>query len=403
MRMFLRVLAPLALVAAAGCSGSSGPDNSSEPLELLPQGDASVKILHASPDAPAVNVSVGTTDFDGVDYKEGTGALTLPNNIYPVQIDGILPDGTATVIGPVNLSLEAGTRYSILAVGGVANIEPLVLEQPDSEVPAGSARLRVVHGAPMAPEVDVYVTAPGADLGASAPVGTFQFKGDLGPVDVTAGDYQIRVTAAGDPAAVVYDAGTVTLADGANLLVTAVENTTTGAAPISLVVQDDSGPAELLDVNTPANVRVVHNSPDAPSVDVVANDNFASPLVSDLAFPDFTPFLEVPPATYNIKVTDSATQSVIAIDADLALAAGVSYDVLAVDVLASIEALIAIDDPRPVSTEAKVRIIHGSPAAGEVDIYVTEQGADITALEPTLAAVPFKANTGFLSAESRRL
>ncbi|MGB5245108.1 MAG: DUF4397 domain-containing protein [Woeseia sp.] len=401
MKFLFRVLAPLGLLALAACSSSSGPDNTATPLPPAVQGTASVQILHASPDAPPVNIKVNTTSIDNVDYKSGTGILELPSNTYSITVEGILPDGPVAVIGPVNVTFVADTRYSILAVGEVANIAPLILEQPDTAVPAGSTRLRVVHGAPNAPAVDVYLTAPGADLTMSAPVGSFEFGGDLGPVDVPAGDYQIRVTAAQDAAAVVYDSGTITLSDGANLLVTAVDvtaDTNLGTAPVSLVVQDGTGSAEILDAASGAGVRVVHDVADAPNVDVIANDNFAAPLVPDLAFPNFTPFLSVPPATYNIKVVDSATQGLVVIDADLALAAGIFYDVLAVGSLSTaIEPLVAADDPRRVATESKVRIIHGSPSAGDVDIYVTAQGADISGIDPTLPAVPFKANTGYLS------
>jgi hypothetical protein len=355
-----------------------------------------VQVLHASPDAPAVNITIGSTNFTGVDYKSGTAALALFAGTKTVKVDGIVPGGTATVIGPVDVNFMEKKLYSIVAIGDVATIHPLILEQPDTPVAGGSVRLRLVHAAPMAPRVDVYLTAPGASLSGAAPVGTFSFEENLGPVEVMADNYQVRVTAAGTTT-VVFDSGTIALERGKNLLIAAVQNTGTGSAPISLVVQDGSKSTQILDAATPAALRVVHASPDAPAVDVVVNDDFANPLVSNLSFPEFTPFVNVAPATYNVKVTDSATQTLVPINASVNPAAGISYTVLAVGNLAAIEPLIVADDPRRVATAAKVRIIHASPTAQNVDIYVTAPGASIASLAPTLANVPFKANTGFLS------
>ncbi len=373
-------------------------DSDNSPLVTVPQ-TANIQVLHASPDAPAVNILVdGGAIASDVDYKVGTGQLEVDAGTYSVEVEGILADGsTATVIGPVDLTFDADTTYSIAAVGPVAAIEPVVVSQPRTAVSAGAARLFVLHGAAAAPQVDVFVTTPGADLTATAPTGTFAFKETIGPAEVAAGDYQIRVTLAGDPTTVVYDSGTVPLADGDDLFVAAVPNTTASASPISLVVQNGSAAVEIADAATPASLRVFHTSPDAPAVDVVVNDNFASPLVPGLAFPDFAGYVNVPADDYNVKVTAAGNPGAIVIDADLTLEAGQAYDVLAVDNLAAIEALVLNDDPRPVATESKVRIVHASPTAQDVDIYVVAPGTDINTVDPTFAAIPFKASTGYVS------
>lgn len=400
MKSLIKTLFAFSIVVLAACDSSdSSPFLQESSVETF-----NLQVLHASADAPLVNVLVdGSSALEGVDYKSGSGQLALEAGSYSIEVEGILPGGNAAVIGPVALDFAADTVYTVVAVGNVADIEPVVFSQPRQNPSAGSARLAVLHGAPDAPAVDVYVTTPEAVLADSTPVGSFEFKGTIGPAEVAAGDYRIRVTLAENADAVVYDSGTVTLVAGDDFFITAVPSTNAGSSPISLVLLTGSGSAEIPTSGTPASLRVFHASPDTPSfdntaVDVVVNDNFDQPLVPGLEFTQVAGFVSVAPDTYNVKVTPAGNSGVIPIDADLTLAAGGAYDVLAVGTLATLEPLVLNDDPRPVNAYAKVRIVHAAPAAAaaSVDIYVTAPGTDINDVEPTLSAVPFKANTGYI-------
>ena len=65
--------------------------------------------------------------------------------------------------------------------------------------------------------------------------------------------------------------------------------------------------------------------------------------------------------------------------------------------LADIEPLVLEDNNLAVATEAKVRLVHGSTLAGNVDIYVLAAGSGMGSSARAFANVPFKANTGYVS------
>ncbi|MEM9690101.1 MAG: DUF4397 domain-containing protein [Pseudomonadota bacterium] len=392
------LLATTAIALAACDSDDPNPGGTEEPSNTF------VRVIHASPNAPAVNLTLGTFTADGLDFKGTLGDIVIDPGTATVTVDALDAAGTITAIGPADITFDADTITTIIAANDVGSIEPIIVTQPAGDPAASDARVLVVHGAASAPEVDVYVTAPGADLAGETPLGTFEFRGSLGPVDVAAGDYQIRVTAAGDASAVVYDSGTTTLPGGLNAVLVATPNVEGGAAAITLVGHDrGTGTLEIRDTNAPATLRVVHLSPDAPAVDVIAD---TAVLFAGLTFPNGTDLTEVPPATYQVEVSPAgAYPGTVVIPNDgstipLELGVGTTTNVLAIDTLANITAITADDDTRSIGLYAKVRAIHASPTAPNVDIYVTAPGGDITAATPVATDVPFGANTGFLNLDN---
>jgi len=377
-----------------------------------------VRALHASPDAPKVNIWVnGAVALPDVDYAQGSGFVPVveENNI---QVEAILPAGATAVVIDEDVNLDYSTEASIIAVNTVEDgIRALaVVNDSDAPITDGYFRAQVVHASPSAPPVNVYVTAFDADLAGSAPVNgamtPLAFEEYTGQLEVPAGDYQIRITAmtiAGE--VVVFDSGEIPLPAGADLMIVAVDNVGPGNTPVQLIVLDGAAASPLNDVNTPASVVAVHLSPDAPSVDILADvnstpENEAIALVRDVPFGAFCDLNSVPaPGDYTISVAASADNNVVPLQFPLVVDQGSEATAIVSGFLAppvpelAITALPLAGDTRSVFTETKLRITHGSPSTPEVDLYLVASGTDITDpnVQPTIPNVPFGADTTMLS------
>lgn len=379
-----------------------------------------VRALHASPNAPAVNIIVnGVTALSDVPYGVGSGFVPVveSNNI---QVQAITPDGSNPIVIDADVDLDYSTEASILAVGEVgvgAGIFALPIINPSDElITQGFFRAQVVHGAVSAPPVNVYVTGATDDLASSTPVngvGTpLAFEDFTMQLEVPEGDYRIRIVADGDATLTpVFDSGDtpLSLAAGADLMIVAVDNTGPGTSPVDLVLLDGTAASTIEDAATPASAVAVHLSPDAPAVDILADvnsttDDEAIPLVRNVSFGEFCDLNAIPaPGDYTISVVANADNSVVA--AQFPLVVDPSTEVTAIvsgfltmGMTPSILALPQVDDRRSVVTETKLRVTHGSPSTGNVDIYLVPANTVIDdTVDPAFSDVPFGADTGTLS------
>jgi len=166
---------------------------------------ARVRVVHASPDAPAVDVWVNDgIAFSNAPFKGITDYAALDTGTYNVKV---VPTGaTEPVVIEADLDLEA-KDYTVVAVGLLENIEPLVLVDNNSAPAAGKAHVRFVHASPDAPAVDIAVK-DGPVLFANV---AFKGIGDYLPVD--AGTYNLEVRLAGTDT-VALDVPGLALAEG---------------------------------------------------------------------------------------------------------------------------------------------------------------------------------------------
>lgn len=175
----------------------------------LPMPDPSrarVRVVHASPDAPAVDVWVNDAlTLENVPFQAVSDYLTVPGGTYNVKV---VPTGaTEPVVINADLTVDAGVDYTVIARGLLADISPLVLVDNNSDPAAGNAHVRFVHLSPDAPAVDIAVA------GGPVVIGNIAFGEASSYTPVPAGSYDLEVRLAGTNTVVLPLPG-IALADG---------------------------------------------------------------------------------------------------------------------------------------------------------------------------------------------
>jgi hypothetical protein len=172
------------------------------PAAFAQSGNAKVRVVHASPDAPAVDVFVnGNRTLTNVPFFTASDYLDLPAGTYRVQVSPTGQPASAAVID-ATATIEAGKAYTIAATGEVANIQPTIVVDDLTAPAAGKAKVKVYHFSPDAPAVDVKLKG-GATL-----ITNLAFPSGSDYLEVDAGSYDLEVTPNGDSTVVIDLAGT---------------------------------------------------------------------------------------------------------------------------------------------------------------------------------------------------
>lgn len=380
----LAALLGLTLVASA-CDDDEGTGP-----ELPIEGTVALRVVHASPDAPAVDVYAEGLDqplLTNVAYGDVTDYLSVPEGTYNIQLRGA---GASSASAPVyetgNLTVSEGDVITAIATGFLSSMnaedEFRVLPLFEDFAAAGSsARVRIVHASPDAPTVAIDVGNDGTPE--IAALDRFADTGSDG-VELPAGtSLQIGIWA-GSPLARVTAFTTPALPAGGELFVIAIGSLNSlprEETGFALLAVGPNGAIGRIGQNPV--VYALHAGPDAPAVDIFAGD---AELADNLSFAELSASIQVPPSSYTLDffVTTAGstrpggppaasvnTPQLEAGQRYLAIATGF----LAPDVGEQPFGLVAFrDDLGLASSMAKVSAIHASPDAPAVDIGTVSGG-----------------------------
>ena len=228
--MKLKILS-LLLAVGAVVSACGDDDNGTGP-----ENAGRIRIVQLSPDAVDLDVLVDNVEVaTNVPYLSVSDYLDIEagsRNIVVRESQG------GTVLLDENVTVADGVDYSAL-LGGFSNAIDLAFLTDDNTPASGSnAKVRLIHAAPSAGVVDIYVTAPGADLTQETPLFAAVDFGEVSPYGpVPAGEYQVRITSVGTTD-VLIDTGTIELNSGQVRTGIAVDATGGGDPFAALLLED---------------------------------------------------------------------------------------------------------------------------------------------------------------------
>lgn len=360
---FLLLVVSMSFGMLAACDDDEDDDNLS-----------SLRVIHASPGAPAVDVVAdGTVIATNLEYGQASPFIAVPEDDYNLVVRVA---GTDTIVlEPNAIELEDFDVVTALITGNAASTDPadslrvITLYDDFSSPDDGEARVRIVHASPDAPTIDIDV---GDDGTIDIPVlQRFDDTGDNGvplPSDVS---FQLAIDAGGAPVTVFTAPA---LPSSGELYVIAIGSL--GALPrsepgFSLLVVDRQGVVTQIRQNP--TVYVLHASPDAPVVDI-RTDVAAPNEIAGLSFGELGSS-QVPPGDYELSFFVAGDQGTtpVATAPLIGLAAGERYLAVATGMVTPNAGeqpfeLLTYQDQFAVDASPRLRVIHVSPDAPAVDI-----------------------------------
>ena len=177
----------LVLLAFGACIGDA-------PMTTGPS--SHLRFIQAVPNAPVVDLLFDSSTVGAnLGYRAETGFLRVRAGDRRVQIRQV---GTTTMLMDLTVPVEFPRAYTVISTGLLNDVQPVVAPDTASIPGVGEFKLRILHAAPSAGLVDVYVTDVSASLAGATPMVTgLSFRGNTEYYVFPVGNQRVRITAAG--------------------------------------------------------------------------------------------------------------------------------------------------------------------------------------------------------------
>lgn len=356
MSIYRLSLAALCMVslALAGCGKSGGSSN------------ANVRTLNAFSEAAAVNVTIGTTSAaSGLPFESATQYVSVPSGS---QTAVVAVSGASTTLINTTYTLNSGTNYSYILFGTSNGVGALLNNDQFNDPGNGLFLLRVDNAAPGQTGIDVYITALGADISASAPTFTNVAYGTVsGYASIAIGTgFEIRVTPNGTKE-IIFDSNPRLFAEHSANDIVVFGKGSGKLVNVETLAHDTAGTSALVD-NLLAQYKVINASLVPSALNVFVDGSLQ---LSNIPYTGVSNYQKTSSGahTFDIEATSTPGASLLTLSPTLASATDTSI-VLTGTAGALVPIVLNDDNLPPPTGTAGVRIVNASATSNAYDVFV---------------------------------
>lgn len=349
----LLVFVCLAGLALAGCG-------------LNPSGKGTgtnLRVANLIPGSTSVSVTAGGTSFmSGSPFETITPYQDIPAGTYTVNVNIA---GANNPVLTMSETLNNVSSYTFLAFGAATNVVGVLLTDTlFINVPANNFALRLVNVSPTAGGIDIYLTAPGADIGTASPFlsGIFYAAGSAF-INVPLGNYQLRLTRTGTKE-VIFDAPAPTFADASGQTVVAYSR---GSGQlVNVAVLTTGGPATIVNSRL-AQFKAINASSVPSALNLFVDGNLT---LANIPYTGFSNYQGVDTGSRTITVEAAATPGATLLTTAPTLAPATDTSIALYGSAGSLGALVLTDsNVSTLAFNAEVRFVNVSPDLASIDVY----------------------------------
>jgi hypothetical protein len=383
-----RVLAAIIVAFAIGACGS----DSSLPVAT---GKASIRMINAIPTSPEIGFLIEERALDAVRYKSNSSPESWDDLEYTFNFEIIRPfEDELTRIASQFLDVTREIEYTFLVRGSLDAAVVDVWQIPERSFSGSETifEMRVGNAADALGLVDVYVGLEGVDPVLGAQVASLAPGEVSAPTDIEEDVYVVTITAAGDPANILFQSVPTRILANQSVIVTAFAGDANDTAPVTVRLFNQLGASSAVtDARFPPTARLIHATSDLGTSDVYDDAALQNRIVADLAFGDITGDIDVAVGEVPITATAPGNVGAILLEDTLTTFAGSRLNyyltVLSDEVVGS---QVFVDRRRrPVETIARLTFFHSAINHEFVDLYVVDAGTTIDDVFPRLITATY--------------